>query len=333
LASSVDLRYRQTKTLDIFTSTEEGTTEVKNNQSVSDRYSPSSRVFLHTGDRLHLLSQIPSGEARLIVTSPPYNIGKKYEKRLLFDHYLAAQVATLSECFRILASDGSLCWQVGNHIAADGEIFPLDIYIYRICKELGLKLRNRIIWCFEHGLHCKNRLSGRYETILWFTKSDNYIFNLDPIRVPQKYPGKKYFKGPKAGQYSCNPLGKNPGDVWVIPNVKHNHVEKTVHPCQFPIELVERLVLALTNKNDLVVDPYVGVGSSACAAVLRGRRAAGADSCREYVEIAGRRVKLAMEKRVPRRPLERPVYVPHPNDRIAQVPLEFSLSRDASLAN
>jgi adenine-specific DNA-methyltransferase len=56
-------------------------------------------------------------------------------------------------------------------------------------------------------------------------------------------------------QYSCNPLGKNPGDVWVIPNVKHNHTEKTVHPCQFPVELIERLVLALTKENDLVVDP------------------------------------------------------------------------------
>lgn len=306
---------------------------MKKFETISGQYSRKSRVVLYAGDRLDLLSRIPHGEARLVVTSPPYNIGKKYEKRLLFDQYLSAQTATLSECARILADDGSLCWQVGNHIAADGEIFPLDIYIYKVCKELGLKLRNRIIWCFEHGLHCKNRLSGRYETILWFTKSDKYVFNLDSIRVPQKYPGKKYFKGPKTGQYSCNPLGKNPGDVWVIPNVKHNHVEKTAHPCQFPIELIERLVLALTNENDLVVDPYIGVGSSACAAVLRGRRAAGADTCREYIDIAAHRVRLAIERRVPRRPLDRPVYVPDPNDRIAQVPLEFKLSRNVSLAN
>ena len=306
---------------------------MKKDHAISHRYSRSSQVALYTGDRLDLLSQIPSGEAGLVVTSPPYNIGKKYEKRLLFEHYLKMQTATLDECARILAESGSLCWQVGNHIATDGEIFPLDIYVYRICKDLGLKLRNRIIWCFEHGLHCKNRLSGRYETILWFTKSDKYVFNLDPIRVPQKYPGKKYFKGPKVGQYSCNPLGKNPGDVWLIPNVKHNHIEKTEHPCQFPIELVERLVLALTNENDLVVDPYVGVGSSTCAAVLRNRRAAGADICRAYIDIALQRVRLALERRVPRRPLDRPVYVPRPNDRIAQVPLEFKLSRSISLAN
>ena len=110
------------------------------------------------------------------------------------------------------------------------------------------------------GLHCKKRLSGRYETILWFTKSDDYTFNLDPIRVPQKYPNKKYFKGKNKGKLSCNPLGKNPSDVWEIPNVKHNHVEKTEHPCQFPVELVDRLVLSLTNEGDVVFDPFLDLG-------------------------------------------------------------------------
>lgn len=302
------------------------------NRDILDHYDRDASVTLHAGDRLGLLAQIPSGQARLIVTSPPYNIGKKYEKRLIFSHYLESQQATLSECFRILARNGSLCWQTGNHIATDGEIFPLDIYIYQICKDLGLKLRNRIVWCFEHGLHCRNRFSGRYETILWFTKSNDYVFHLDPVRVPQKYPGKKYFKGPKAGQYSCNPLGKNPGDVWVIPNVKHNHVEKTDHPCQFPIELVERLVLSMTNKGDLVVDPYIGVGSAACAAVLHGRRAAGADTSPGYLKIAASRLRLALDDQLLRRPLDRPVYVPGPNDRIAQMPLELELSRAALLS-
>jgi adenine-specific DNA-methyltransferase len=222
---------------------------------------------------------------------------------------------------RVLADDGSLCWQVGNHIGKDGEVFPLDVFVYRICKRLGLKLRNRIVWSFDHGLHCKRRLSGRYETILWFTKSDRYVFNLDAVRVPQKYPGKKYFKGSKAGQYSCNPLGKNPGDVWAIPNVKHNHVEKTIHPCQFPIELVERLVLALTNPNDLVVDPYLGVASAACAAIIHGRRAAGADLVPEYLRIARERIKLASTGKLRRRPLGRQIYQPSLSDRIAQQPV------------
>lgn len=291
--------------------------------TIVSRYDSKAQATLFHGDRLELLRQIPDGTARLIVTSPPYNIGKKYEKRLAFEHYLEQQEETINEANRVLAEDGSLCWQVGNHVTADGEIFPIDVFIYQICKKLGMKLRNRIIWCFEHGLHCKNRLSGRYENIVWFTKGDDYVFNLDPIRVPQKYPGKKAFKGPKKGQYTCNPLGKNPGDVWIIPNVKHNHVEKTIHPCQFPIELVERLVLALTNRGDLIIDPYLGVGSAACAAVLHKRRAAGADLSDEYLHVARQRTELAMQGALPRRPLGKDVYVPSPNDRITQRPREL----------
>ena len=161
-------------------------------------------------------------------------------------------------------------------------IIPLDSLLYPVFAEFGLRMRNRIVWHFEHGLHCSRRLSGRYEVILWFTKGDDYVFNLDPIRVPQKYPGKKYFKGPKAGQYSCNPLGKSPGDVWVIPNVKSNHVEKSGHPCQFPVELVERLVLALTLPGDWVLDPFLGTGTSIIAALRQNRRGVGAEVVERY---------------------------------------------------
>jgi adenine-specific DNA-methyltransferase len=287
--------------------------------SITPHYSVESLVTLYLGDRLDLLKEIPSGSVKLVVTSPPYNIGKRYEKRVALHDYLHSQEETLHESTRVLAEEGSLCWQVGNHVG-DGEIFPLDVLLYPICKKLGLKLRNRIIWHFEHGLHCSRRFSGRYETILWFTKSDKYTFNLDPVRVPQKYPGKKAFKGPRVGEYTCNPLGKNPGDLWIIPNVKHNHVEKTEHPCQFPIELVERLVLALTNEDDLVVDPYLGVGSSACAAVLHNRRAAGSDVVRSYLDIARERVTAAIERRLPRRPIDRPVYQPDPHSKIARKP-------------
>ena len=197
---------------------------------------------------------VPSGAIQLVVTSPPYNLGKEYESRLHLNDYISQQREVISECVRVLSDGGSICWQVGNYVD-DGAIIPLDSLLYPIFADLGLKMRNRIVWHFEHGLHCSRRLSGRYETIMWFTKGDDYVFELDPIRVPQKYPGKKYFKGPKAGQYSCNPLGKNPGDVWTIPNVKSNHVEKTGHPCQFPVELIERLVLALSKGRGLGVGP------------------------------------------------------------------------------
>lgn len=246
---------------------------------------------------------------QLIVTSPPYNIGKPYERRKLLQHYVEQQARVIAECVRLLSERGSLCWQVGNHVES-GEIFPLDMVLYPIFQEHGLRLRNRIVWHFEHGLHCSNRLSGRYETILWFTKTNDYIFHLDPIRVPSKYPGKKYFKGPRAGQLSSHPLGKNPGDVWIFPNVKNNHVEKTLHPCQFPVELVERLVLALSDGGDSVFDPYMGVGTSVVAALRHGRVGYGCDIVQEYVEIARERIRRLRAGTLRTRPMHKPVYDP-----------------------
>jgi adenine-specific DNA-methyltransferase len=260
-------------------------------------------------DNLSFMRPFAAGSMNLIVTSPPYNIGKSYEARSSLNAYVEDQAKVISECVRLLSPDGSLCWQVGNHVQK-GEIFPLDMVLYAVFRDLGLKLRNRIVWHFGHGLHCTKRLSGRYETILWLTKGDDYIFNLDPIRVPSKYPQKKYFKGPKVGQLSCNPLGKNPGDVWIFPNVKSNHVEKTIHPCQFPIELVERLVLSLTRPGDSVFDPYMGVGTSVVAALKHDRAAYGCDIVPEYVDVARDRVRQLRAGTLAARPMERPVYDP-----------------------
>ncbi len=262
-------------------------------------------------DNLAYLQKVPDESIHLIVTSPPYNIGKKYEKKALLEHYIAEQAATIAECVRVLHPNGSLCWQVGNHIGPDKEVIPLDAILYPIFKKHDLFLRNRIIWHFEHGLHCKYRFSGRYETIMWFAKSSEYTFNLDAVRVPPKYPGKKYFKGPRKGQFSCNPLGKNPGDVWVIPNVKANHCEKTIHPCQFPVELVERLVLALTNEGDIVLDPYLGVGSTVIAAIKNKRSGYGCDTVAEYINIAWDRVHQYWEGTLKTRPMDRPIYDPN----------------------
>lgn len=255
------------------------------------------------------MRSLPDASVKLIVTSPPYNIGKAYERRSPLEQYLEQQSAVIAECVRLLEPDGSICWQVGNHVAA-GEIVPLDVPLYPIFKSHGMRLRNRIVWHFEHGLHCSKRLSGRYETINWFTKSDEYSFNLDSIRVPSKYPAKKYFKGPKRGQLSCNPNGKNPGDVWIFPNVKNNHIEKTIHPCQFPVELVERLVLALTEPGDKVLDPYVGVGTTVIAAVKHGRIGYGCDIVQEYVDLAWERLHQLRAGLLRTRPMGKPIYDP-----------------------
>lgn len=276
---------------------------------IADEFAPSNYIVVYPGDCLDLLRTIPSESVQLIVTSPPYNIGKEYEKRLHLDVYIQQQAQVISECVRTLAPRGSICWQVGNYVDR-GSIIPLDTVLYPVFAKLGLKMRNRIIWHFEHGLHCTRRFSGRYETIIWFTKSDNYLFSLDRVRVPQKYPGKKYFKGPKAGQYSCNPLGKNPGDLWIIPNVKSNHIEKTEHPCQFPVELVERLVLSLTSKDDWVLDPFLGTGTTIIAAMRHQCRGVGAETIPRYIRLARKRIREEIEGTLRTRPIERPVYDP-----------------------
>lgn len=276
---------------------------------ITDRYDPTANAVVFHGECIDLLGQVPDGQLKLIVTSPPYNIGKEYERRLHLDHYIEQQATVITECVRALSDQGSICWQVGNYVD-NGAIVPLDTVLYPVFRSLGLKMRNRIIWHFEHGLHCSRRFSGRYETIIWFTKSDDYTFNLDPVRVPQKYPGKKHFKGPKAGQYSSNPLGKNPADLWIIPNVKSNHVEKTIHPCQFPVELIERLVLSMTNPGDWVFDPFAGVGSTMIAAVRHGRHSAGAEIMAKYVKIARERIQGELAGTLRTRPMNRPVYDP-----------------------
>jgi|TARA_B100001971_G_scaffold200637_1_gene212459 DNA modification methylase len=271
---------------------------------------------LVNADRMKLLKKLENNSVQLIITSPPYNIGKIYEKKQTLKSYLFEQEKTLRECVRVLKKTGSLCWQVGNYIKDKSEIIPLDILIYNICEKLGLKLRNRIVWHYGHGLHSHNKFSGRYETIMWFTKSDKYTFNLDNVRVPQKYPGKLAYKGPNKGKYSGNINGKNPSDVWIIPNVKSNHREKTIHPCQFPIELAERLILALSNKNDLVLDPYAGVGTTLCAALKNKRSAAGSEIKKQYVNIAKKRINLLKKEKLPVRPLFSSIKIAEPNSKL-----------------
>ena len=266
-------------------------------------------VKIACSDNLKFMRPLDDESVDLVITSPPYNIGKSYENRTPLTEYVRSQAQVISECVRLLKDGGSLCWQVGNHVA-HGEIFPLDMVLYPIFKEHDLSLRNRVVWHFEHGLHCTRRLSGRYETILWFTKGLDYEFDVDPIRVPSKYPGKKHYKGPKAGQLSGNPLGKNPGDVWIFPNVKSNHVEKTIHPCQFPVELVERFVLSTTKAGDVVFDPYMGVGSTVIGAIKNERQGWGCDTSSEYVDLAWERIHELRSGTLKTRPMGKPIYDP-----------------------
>jgi adenine-specific DNA-methyltransferase len=307
-------------------------------EKIENRFNSEANIVLFDGDANDLLATIPDKAISLIVTSPPYNLGKEYEKRITIEEYLSKQSKIISQLYRVLSDKGSLCWQVGNFVEK-GEVYPLDILYYDLFKALNLKLRNRIIWHFGHGLHSSKRFSGRYETLLWFTKTDEYTFNLDSVRVPSKYPGKRHYKGVNKGKLSGNPLGKNPSDVWEIvaqdwenafweiPNVKSNHPEKTLHSCQYPIELVERCVLALTNENDWVFDPYAGVGTSLIAAIKHNRRAMGSEKEQQYVEIAHDRLEAYFQGTLRFRPLGKPIHQPTGKEKIAQRPDEWEAER------
>lgn len=257
----------------------------------------------------------------LVVTSPPYNIGKEYEKKLSIKEYEEWQERIIQKIYVRLKDTGSLCWQVGSFVE-NNEVLPLDFLFAPIFFKIGMHLRNRIIWHFGHGLHNKRRFSGRYETILWYTKSDNYTFNLDPVRIPSKYPGKRHSKGPNKGELSGNPLGKNPEDVWEVPNVKSNHVEKTLHPCQFPVGLIERLVLSLTNEGDLVFDPFAGAGSAGVAAIVHGRYFWGCECVDDYIDIAKERLKQSVDGTIKYRPFNKPIY-DNSKSRLSEEPEEW----------
>lgn len=277
------------------------------NIPIETTFSETNSITVYHGDCLDLLRSIPDGSVSLVVTSPPYNIGKEYEKKSALEEYISFQEKVIRESYRTLKDGGSICWQVGNYVE-NGSIIPLDILLYPIFHSLGMKMRNRIIWHFGHGLHASRRFSGRYETIIWFTKWDNYFFNLDPVRVPQKYPNKKHFKWEKKGELSGNPLWKNPSDIWDIPNVKNNHIEKTDHPCQFPVWLIERLVLSMTEENDLVVDPFAGAWSTLIASLLHKRRWAWADTEEKYIRISMDRIQKCVSGELKTRPMNQPVY-------------------------
>jgi adenine-specific DNA-methyltransferase len=280
-------------------------------------------TVLFKGDCIEILRSIPDESVNLIVTSPPYCMGKEYEDSYSIEDFVATHQRVLPDIVRVVKPGGSICWQVGYHVA-DKCAYPLDYAVFEILsKYKEFSLRNRIIWTFGHGLHGRRRFSGRHEIVLWFTKGDHYYFDLDAVRVPQKYPGKRHYKGKQKGEFSGNPKGKNPSDVWEIPNVKANHIEKIGHPCQFPVGLAERCVRALCPKTGVVLDPFMGSASTGVAAIANKRRFLGAETNDKYFQIAHKRLVMAYGKKVPYRPADLPIYAPNEREAVARRPGHF----------
>ncbi len=285
------------------------------------------------GDAYRCLLDLEPESVDLIVTSPPYFVGKEYDNSRCIDDFLSEFKRLLPSIAHCLKRGGSICWQVGNHVH-NGQLTPLDaIVIGCLQSDSRFFLRNRIIWTFGHGEHAVKRFSGRHETILWYTKGDSYQFDLDASRVPQRYPGKKHYRGPNKGNWSGNPLGKNPGDIWDIgdtwniPNVKANHIEKTDHPCQFPTALVRRLIVALSPKGGVVADPYIGSGTTAISALLEGRNVIGCDLESRYLKITENRIQELLNGNGRIRE-DMPVRKPKPNESVSKRPPHFRSSTE-----
>lgn len=311
------------------------------NQKIYKTYNSNNRITISNSDCLKFAKKLPDKSVQLIVTSPPYNISKEYEIKTSLNDYLEFHSRVIDECKRILKPKGSICWQTGNFLYKNNfskAVIPLDIEFYNLFKQKDFHLRNRIIWSFGHGLNNTDRLSGRYEVISWYTLANEYLFNLDTVRIKQKYPGKKSYKGLNKGKISGNIKGKNPSDYWDdediifkeiktdtwknIPNVKGNHIEKTDHPCQYPIALVSRLVKLLSNKNHLVFDPFLGSGATTVSGIINGRRVVGCDNNKEYYKIAVHNCKQALNRTLSIRE-DKPNYKPNKNISVACVPEEW----------
>lgn len=300
---------------------------------VYKRFKESNRITLFNGNCLDLIKKLPDESVDLVVTSPPYCMGKAYEDpHDDINTFKQQHVSIFDDLYRILKPGGSICWQVGYHVS-DKCVIPLDYVVYDIFttesskREYPFILRNRIIWAFGHGLNSTTRFSGRHEMILWFTKGEQRIFNLDDVRVPQKYPGKRSYRGPHKGELSGNPIGKNPSDVWEIPNVKANHIEKTDHPCQFPVAIPQRLIRSLAPADGLILDPFMGSGTTGVSAVIEGRRFVGAEIQKDYYNIAINRITDAINGDIKIRE-DKPVMEPSENTSVAKLPEEFRKVRE-----
>ena len=232
-----------------------------------------NNIYIEFGDCRKLLKTIESESISIAVTSPPYNIGKpygKYNDKIPLNEWTELISDVTKELFRVLKPNGSFFLNLSPiPYGAQKEILPLPYIGYDIMKKNGFQIRNIITWTFNNMQNCTNRLSGRYENIVWGVKNLNdYIFNLDDIRIPYITQNDKRLEGGK---------GRNPTDVWYFNRV-NNMTKKSLglnHPTIYPLEMIERIIKMSSNEGDTVLDPFLGSGTSAVAAIKLNRKAIG----------------------------------------------------------
>lgn len=253
-------------------------------------YHETERCILFCGDTLALQKKLTPGIFDLAITSPPYNIGKEYESVKPPDEYVDWSVEWINGTSRLLKRNGALLLNLGYvSIENRGRAIPIP---YLLWDKIPLYLNQEIVWNYSAGVACKNYLSPRNEKVMWYVRDDkDYTFNLDAIRDKNiKYPNSR-----RNGKLRVNTLGKNPSDVWEIAKVttgaNRSSDERTPHPCQFPTDLADRLVLGFSNENDVVFDPFVGSGTTFASCIAHDRFCVGFEIKPEYCEIARRRIE------------------------------------------
>ena len=253
-------------------------------------YFENKTCLLFCVDTLSAQKKLEHEIFNLIITSPPYNLGKEYEEDKELNDYLNWCGQWIADSARLLKNDGAMMLNLGYvEIKNKARAIPIP---YLLWDKIPMFLNQEIVWNYSAGVACKHYLSPRNEKVLWYVKNnEDYTFNLDPIRDQNvKYPFSK-----KNGKLRVNTLGKNPSDVWEIAKVttgkNRSSKERTPHPCQFPVDLIDRLVLGFSNEGDVVCDPFMGSGTTFESCIKNKRHCVGFEIKEDYCEIIRERIE------------------------------------------
>lgn len=250
------------------------------------KYNSSSHIIYH-GDALEVLkTQIKDASIDLIFVDPPYNIGKKFSR---FDDSWPSETAYvewackwIDECIRVLKPAGTM------YLMTSTQAMPyFDLYVRR-----KLTILSRITWSYDSsGVQAKKYYGSMYEPILHCVKDSNsYTFNADDILMEARTGAKRSlidYRGEIPKPYNTK---KVPGNVWYFPRVRYRMDEYEEHPSQKPEALLRRIILASSNKGDVVLDPFSGTFTTAAVAKTLGRKTISIESQEEYLKIGLRRV-------------------------------------------
>jgi len=227
-------------------------------------------------DCLKVIPHIPNGSIDLIVTDPPYSLGYEFANdKLSYEKQKEFMDCYCKEFYRVLKPNGTVVIFMSQEMSH---------YLYFVLKQLTFVWQNEIVWNRDGGQMPTKKLGVCHEMIMIWTKGEQHkTFNLDDIRVQSKY---------AETDKRLNPKGKNPGDVWYVPALFGKKIEritengKAIHPTQKPKEIIYPLVSAYSVLNDIVLDPFIGLGTTAIVCKNLGRKYIGIEKDKKYVDVA-----------------------------------------------